>query len=129
MKNRHIYEAITYSNAAIWFVNGLLCKVLNMVPRHEQIVARIVGDSFSRPSIIMIGMSELIMSVWVLMPQDRKFNVFVQISIVLLMNVIEYIIAPDLLLWGRFNILFALLFSMAIYYKEFILGKQLTKAV
>jgi hypothetical protein len=33
--------------AAAWLVNGLFCKVLNFVPRHEEIVRRILGDEYS----------------------------------------------------------------------------------
>lgn len=123
LKNR-IYLTILYCNAAVWLVNGLICKVLNLVPRHEGIVARVVGDYYARPLTFVIGLSEILMCVWVLLPKNRKFNVFVQVVIVLSMNVIEFIIAPDLLLWGRFNILFALTYSAVIYYNEFILLKN-----
>ena len=32
----------------VWLVNGLYCKVLNFVPRHQLIVARILGEDFAR---------------------------------------------------------------------------------
>ncbi len=41
------------------------------------------------------------------------------------MNIIEFICVPDLLLWGRLNLLFAMLFIWIIYYHEFILKTQL----
>ena len=36
------------------------------------------------------------------------------------MNIWEFIIAPDLLLWGKLNSVFALLFIALIYFNEFI---------
>jgi len=41
------------------------------------------------------------------------------------MNTLEFILVPDLLLWGRLNSLFALLFISLVYYNEFVLNKKL----
>jgi len=45
------------------------------------------------------------------------------------MNSLEFILAPDLLLWGRFNALFAFLFILGIVYNEFYLRKRETTPV
>ena len=45
-------------------------------------------------------------------------------GIVATMNGMEFILVPDLLLWGRFNSIFALLFIGLVYYNEFVLNKQ-----
>lgn len=37
-----MYRFLTYLFALVWLVNGLLCKVLGLVPRHAAIVARIL---------------------------------------------------------------------------------------
>jgi len=124
MKKINIYHSIIYLTSAIWLVNGLFCKVLNIVPRHEQIVGRILSQDYSRPLTFMIGMSEIVMAFWVLMPKDRKFTVMVQISMVAVMNTLEYLLVPDLLLWGRFNALFALAFMVVIYANEFLVKKH-----
>jgi hypothetical protein len=29
------YQLLNYLIAAVWLVNGLFCKVLNLVPRHD----------------------------------------------------------------------------------------------
>ncbi|MCB0660408.1 MAG: hypothetical protein KDC04_05710, partial [Saprospiraceae bacterium] len=57
-KNKH--RILTVFIAIVWQANGLLCKVLNLVPRHEQIVARILGDNYSRILTILIGLSEVV---------------------------------------------------------------------
>lgn len=40
------------------------------------------------------------------------------------MNTLEFFLTPDLLLWGKFNALFAFLFIGFIYYQEFLLQKK-----
>jgi hypothetical protein len=41
------------------------------------------------------------------------------------MNVMEFVLVPYLLVFGRFNSLFALLFIGIVYYNEFVLKKGL----
>lgn len=108
----------------VWFLNGLVCKVLNLVPRHQEIVARILGDDYARTITVLIGISEIMMAVWVLSKYKSRFNVITQIVIILIMNILEYSIALDLLLWGRMNIVFALFFVALVYYNEFILKEH-----
>lgn len=125
MKKTLQYKILSILIAAIWFINGLFCKILNFVPRHEQIVARILGEEYSEFFTILIGISEILMAIWILSKFLPKFNVALQIMIIISMNILEFLLAPDLLLWGKANIMFALLFSVLIYYHTFILKKQL----
>lgn len=113
--------------ATVWIVNGLFCKVLNLVPRHEQIVARILGSDFSRPLTILIGISEIIMAIWILSGYKTKLNAIAQIAVVATMNILEFMLVPDLLLWGKLNSLFALLFILAVYFNEFHFNKKQLK--
>lgn len=124
MNRKAIQWGINSLIAAVWLVNGLYCKVLNLVPRHQEIVARILGDDYAPLLTKLIGVSEILMVVWILSRLYSRLNAITQISIVLLMNVIEFIAVPDLLLWGRFNILFAAMFAGVVYYNEFILCKN-----
>jgi hypothetical protein len=48
LTQKSIHKLLTYLIAAIWFVNGLFCKVLNLVPRHQEIVSRILRSEYSR---------------------------------------------------------------------------------
>jgi hypothetical protein len=107
-------------------VNGLFCKVLNLAPRHEQIVAGILGDDYSSILTILIGFSEIFMAIWVLSKFKSRLNALAQITIVGLMNILEFILVPDLLLWGKLNSLFAFLFIMVVYFNEFYLNKKIT---
>ena len=126
MENKSMYNYLVYFVACIWFTNGLICKVLNFVPRHEAIVATILGDSFSRPITLIIGISEIIMGIWVLSKYKSKLNAIVQISVVAIMNILEFILTPELLLWGKFNSIFAFFFIVIVYLNEFVLNKSLS---
>lgn len=124
MSKTSLHKVLTYLIATVWLVNGLVCKVLNLVPRHKEIVGRILGEEFSGVLIVLIGISEIIMAIWVVSNYKSKINAVVQMGIVATMNGMEFILVPDLLLWGRFNSIFALLFIGLVYYNEFVLNKQ-----
>ena len=120
-----MYQTLNNLIAAVWLVNGLFCKVLNLVPRHQQIVARILGEEHARSFTLLIGILETIMAAWIISRIWPRLNAVVQILVVAIMNTLEVILVPDLLLWGRFNAFFAFLFILLIYYKEFYLTRKL----
>lgn len=105
--------------ASVWFINGLFCKVLNLAPRHQLIVAHILGDDYAPLITTLIGFAEIGMAIWILLGWWPKFNTATQIAVIGLMNVLEFILVPELLLWGKANALFALLFIMVIAYHGF----------
>ncbi|MET4084086.1 putative membrane protein YphA (DoxX/SURF4 family) [Pedobacter sp. UYP30] len=125
MKSQIIHKTLSILIAAVWLVNGLFCKVLNLVPRHEQIVARILGDEYARPLTIVIGISEIIMAVWILTSYKSKLNAISQMVVIATMNTMEFFLVPDLLLWGKLNAAFAVIFIALIFYNEFVLNKNL----
>lgn len=99
--------------------------MLNLVPRHEKIVAKILDDDYSRTLTVLIGLSEVVMAVWILTGFKTKLIAITQITVVATMNILEFIFVPDLLLWGRLNSVFALLFISLVYYNEYVLNKNL----
>lgn len=113
---------LRYAIAAVWLVNGLLCKVLHLVPRHEAIVARILGPEYAAPFTRIIGLAEIGMGIWVLSGRWLKLNVATQIALVISMNVLEFFLASDLLLWQHLNIVFACLFVLLLYYYGWVLS-------
>jgi uncharacterized membrane protein YphA (DoxX/SURF4 family) len=121
----NLHRVLNIIIATIWLVNGLVCKVLNLVPRHEQIVGQILGSTYSRILTIAIGISEIVMAIWVISKFKSRINAITQIIIVAIMNLLEFILVPELLLWGKLNSFFALLFIGVVYYNEFILKKKL----
>ena len=119
-----LQNILTYLIAMVWLANGLFCKILNLVPRHEQIVGRILSDEYSRVLTLLIGLAEIVMAIWVLSKFKTKLNAITQMGIVAFMNILEFFLVPDLLLWGKVNSIFAGLFILLVYYNEFVLNKE-----
>ncbi len=124
MSNQTIHRIFTFFIAIVWVGNGLFCKVLNLVPRHLQIVARILGSDHAMLLTRTIGVSEILMAVWILSGIKPRFNTWTQVLIIATMNVLEFLLVPDLLLWGRANIFFAFLFILLVLFNEFVLNKK-----
>ena len=125
MPNKNtIHKTLNYLIAAIWIANGLFCKLLNFVPRHQQIVARILGNEHAMIFTKAIGLSEVLMAIWILSSIKSRLCAIVQILVVLTMNTIEFFLAHDLLLFGRINLLIAIIFVAVVYYNEFVVHKK-----
>jgi DoxX-like family len=122
-----INKLLNYLIAAVWIANGLFCKVLNLVPRHQEIVARIIGNAHAGILTRLIGVAEIAMAVWILSGFRTKLNAITQAVIIATMNSLEFMLAPDLLLWGRFNALYAFLFILVILVNEFCLRNRQTQ--
>lgn len=125
MDAKYLNKILNYFISSVWFANGFFCKVLNFVPRHQQIVTRILGEEHAFILTKIIGFSEIGMAVWILSGIKTRFNAVTQMGIIALMNLLEFILAPDLLLWGKLNSLFALMFIFLIGWNEFVLNKKM----
>lgn len=112
----------------VWLINGLFCKVLNLVPRHQQIVAEILGETYARPLTFAIGISEVFMAIWIISRKYSRLSAIAQILLIVSMNIMEFVLAAHLLLWGRFNIVFAFCLAALIYYQEFVLQAGLERS-
>lgn len=110
--------------AAVWLVNGVWCKILDGVPRHREIVARILGEEHALLLTRLIGIGEVFIALWILSGIRWKWSCVSQIALVALMNVIELILVPDLLLFGRFNSLVALAYICLVAWAGFRPGKR-----
>jgi hypothetical protein len=103
----------------VWTLNGLACKVLDLVPRHRAIVGRILGETHALVLTRAIGLSEIVMAVWILSQWKWRWSATAQIIVVLTMNVIEFTLAPDLLLFGHWNAIVALTYAAIVSYAGF----------
>jgi hypothetical protein len=122
VKSKRLLQiAFTTLICLVWLINGLFCKVLNLAPRHQLIVSHILGDQYAPVFTNAIGVAEMLMFVWILSKVQSRFCAIFQIVIVATMNVIEFILVPHLLLFGRLNIAFASIFILMIYINEFVL--------
>jgi uncharacterized membrane protein YphA (DoxX/SURF4 family) len=115
---------LTYLIAFVWLANGLFCKVLNLVPRHQEIVARILGDVHAPLLTKLIGFSEILMCLWIVSKIKSRWCAFTQIIIVATMNTIEFFFAKDLLLFSSLNAFFAFLFCCVVFATEFVLARK-----
>jgi hypothetical protein len=122
-----LHVVIIWFTALVWFINGLLCKVINLVPRHTQIVQSILQIDYNKARwlTILIGIAEIIMAIWIGCKIKTKLNAVLQIVVIGIMNVIELVVAPQLLLWGKYNLFFALILIVIIFANEFVIKKQI----
>ena len=124
---RKIHKILNYLIATVWLINGLVCKLLNLVPRHQLIISRIFGDEEAEVLTRAIGLTEIVIAIWILSSIRSRMCAITQIIIVVTMNALEFFLAPDLLLFGKINSLVALFFVAIVYFNEFILRKKFAK--
>ncbi|HWJ28424.1 MAG TPA: DoxX-like family protein [Flavisolibacter sp.] len=121
-----LHFLFTLGIAIVWLINGLICKLLNVVPRHQMIVSRILGAEHAYLFTKTIGLLEVLMAVWILSGIKHRFCTLAQIMLIAVMNTIEFILAPDLLLFGHVNALVATLFILLILINEYKLRQHKT---
>jgi len=115
----NVQRGIDLILGSVWLVMGLYCKLLGRVPRHEQIVAEVLGPEHAAAWTRAIGIGEILLGLWIATGWRRKTGAILQISLVMLMNALEMWRASDLLLWGPANFLFALMFCGLVYWNAF----------
>lgn len=120
---RRLHALLTIGFAGVWFVNGLFCKVLNLVPRHRMIVARILGAQYAPVATLAIGLLELLMVGWILSGIRPRLCAGTQMAVVAAMVPMECLLTPDLLLFGRANLVPAGLLIAAVYLDGFVLSR------
>jgi hypothetical protein len=123
------YSIGTAVISLVWLINGFYCKVLNLVPRHRQIVGEILETQHADTLTTLIGIAEVLMVVWILSGIRKRFCAIFQIIIVGIMNILEFVLVPELLLFGRLNIVLATLFILFISFNEFCFGRPRTVSV
>lgn len=122
-----IKTILTIAIALVWLINGLFCKVLDLVPRHQLIVSRILGENNAGILTKIIGIAEILMFAWIISEKRSRLCAITQIIVIATMNVIEFFLAPDLLLFGRLNIVLAMTLIFVIYVNEFAINKRVPK--
>jgi uncharacterized membrane protein YphA (DoxX/SURF4 family) len=124
-----MYKILTCLIAAVWVINGLFCKLLDLVPRHRLIVARILGDEHAALLTRAIGFSEVLMAIWILSGIRPRWSAVAQMVLIAVMNTIEFYAARDLLLFGKMNAVLALVLIIVVFYNEFVLRKAGAKQI
>lgn len=122
-----LHRILTFLIAFVWLANGLYCKLLNAVPRHQQIVAEILGTQQAPLFTQLIGAAEIIIAIWIISGIKSRLCAALQISVVAVMNLLEFLLVPQLLLFGKWNAFFALLFILIVYIHTFVIHKRKTR--
>ena len=99
----------------VWIFHGLYSKILNRIPRHRQIVSRILGEKVAVPATILIGTLEVVLGLWVLSGEQRILCAMVQTSGLVAMNTLEILRARDLLISAIGMVFLNLLFLGLIW--------------
>ncbi len=89
---------LRFGTAAVWIVFGLVFKVLNVVPRHERIVAAVLGETLAGPVTIAVGVGETMLGLWILSARWPRACAAVQTVAIACMNVLELTYAKEHLL-------------------------------
>ena len=101
MKPLDLHSHLTWMRlgvAAVWLVFGLLFKALDAVPRHRQIVARVVGEARAREVTLLVAGGEIALGLWMLSGLCLPCCAGVQTLVIVVMNTLELRRARDLLL-------------------------------
>ncbi|MEK0450125.1 MAG: hypothetical protein RL088_2393 [Verrucomicrobiota bacterium] len=84
--------------ASVWVFHGLYSKILNRIPRHREIVSRVLGERFAGPATKIIGAMEVLMGLWILSGFERTLCAGVQTVGLFVMNALEIRFARDVLI-------------------------------
>ena len=124
-----LHNILTFLISTVWLVNGLFCKILNLVPRHREIVARILVEEHSLVLTKTIGTLEILIAFCVFSRIKVRICTLFQVVLVATMNVIEFILTPDLLLFGRLNIFVATIFIAVLVLNDQLYHRSLSSPI
>ena len=82
----------------VWLLFGVVFKLLRALPRHERIVARILGDAVAPVLTRLLGLGEGMVGLWMLSGHFLPWCALLQTVLIVAMNTIELRRARDLLL-------------------------------
>jgi len=81
-------KLIRLAIALVWLYQGLWCKVLGGVPRHEAVIAAVpfIGPAAGHSALIALGLLECGIGLWVLSGRWMRQAATVQTVLVVAMN-------------------------------------------
>jgi uncharacterized membrane protein YphA (DoxX/SURF4 family) len=83
---------------SVWVFHGLFSKLAGGIPRHRQIVGRILGEGIADQATLMIGILEISLGLWIFSGLQRRACAWVQTLALVSMNFLEILLAKDLLI-------------------------------
>ncbi|HUR47676.1 MAG TPA: DoxX-like family protein [Candidatus Saccharimonadales bacterium] len=82
----------------VWVFHGLYSKILNGIPRHRQIVERVLGATYGGVATKAIGLLEVLVGVWVFTGWQSIACAALQTAALVAMNTLEIMKARELLI-------------------------------
>jgi uncharacterized membrane protein YphA (DoxX/SURF4 family) len=116
MRSKTARLAIAIFIGSVWVFHGLYSKVSDGIPRHRQIVGRILGEGIADQATLVIGILEVMLGLWVFIGIQRKVCAAVQTVALVSMNLLEILLARDLLISASGMVALNLGFIALIWY-------------
>jgi uncharacterized membrane protein YphA (DoxX/SURF4 family) len=101
---------------SVWIFHGFYSKISNGIPRHRQIVERILGEGIADRATLGIGILEILLGLWVFSGIQRRACALVQTMALVSMNFLEILLAGDLLISAPGMVALNLGFISLIWY-------------
>jgi len=83
---------------SVWVFHGIYSKILNGIPRHRLIVAKILGKQRAQIATRIIGALEFLLGMWVLTGWQSVWCASIQTAAIIAMNSLEILLARELLI-------------------------------
>lgn len=98
MHSKFFHKLLTLLIGLVWIFHGLYSKVSAGIPRHRQIVGRILGEGVADRATFAIGILEILLGLWIFSGLWRRTCASVQTVALVSMNLLEILLARDLLI-------------------------------
>ncbi len=92
------HTAAQIAIGSVWVFHGLYSKILNGIPRHRLIVAKILGAANAGISTRLIGVLEVLLGLWAFTGWQPVECAVVQTAAIVCMNALEICLAGELLI-------------------------------
>ncbi len=83
---------------SVWVFHGLYSKILNGIPRHRLIVAKIIGTANAGIATKTIGLLEMLLGLWTFIGWQPVGCATMQTAAIVAMNTLEILLAGELLI-------------------------------
>lgn len=107
---------LTVLIGSVWVFHGLYSKVAGGIPRHRQIVERILGEGIAESATLVIGILEVLLGLWIFTRLWRKTCATLQTLALVSMNFLEILLAKDLLVSAAGMVALNLMFLTLVWY-------------
>ncbi|MES2476259.1 MAG: DoxX-like family protein [Verrucomicrobiota bacterium] len=110
------HKLLTIFIGSVWVFHGLYSKISNGIPRHRQIVERILGEGIAESATLAIGLLEIGLGLWIFSGFQRRTCALMQTLALVSMNFLEILLAKDLLISASGMVALNLGFIALIWY-------------